>query len=68
MATQTLSITEGRRKIGRLVEHLVYHPDDTIILTQHGKPRAALINYDTWRRLHALTTAHQTSGDAKETP
>lgn len=55
MATQTLTVTEARPQIGRLVEHVAHHPDDTIILTQHGKPRSALIGHDTWRRLY--TTA-----------
>lgn len=55
-----LNVTEARRALLDLVEHL--HGADRVVITKHGQPRAVLINCDRYALLEDLAWVLQDPG------
>ena len=53
METEELGITEARKVLGDLVNQ-VYHRNEAIVLTHHGKPTAGLISFRALRLFETL--------------
>lgn len=55
-----LNVTEARRALLDLVEHL--HGADRVVITKHGQPRAVLVNCDRYELLEDLAWVLQDPG------
>lgn len=55
-----LNVTEARRDLLDLVEHL--HGADRVVITKHGRPRAVLVNCDRYELLEDLAWVLQDPG------
>ena len=55
-----LNVTEARRALLDLVEHL--HGADRVVITKHGQPRAVLVNCERYELLEDLAWVLQDPG------
>jgi prevent-host-death family protein len=55
-----LNVTEARRELLDLVEHL--HGADRVVITKHGQPRAVLVNCERYELLEDLAWVLQDPG------
>jgi len=54
MATDKISITEAKAKLGELVKRVAYG-DERIVLEFRNRPQAAIVSYADLERLEAVT-------------